>query len=178
MVAEGREQLRRPVMFSATGHAALATGLLIAALLRGTPVIWGEAGGGAAASVSLVSAASVPLPAPAVPTQNRVATENKGLHYTEPPKPAPKPPTPPPEEKAVAIPAKDAKVTPPKPPAEEQPPEEKPQAEEPPQRRRKPGCASHRNRLNPRTKFPTAKAGRPPGPTECSSPTAAPAGCA
>ena len=85
LIADGREQLKRPLMFSAAAHGCLAAALLAAALIRGVPVIWGEAGGGGAATVHLVSSASVPLPAPSVPTQNRQATENKGLHYAEPP---------------------------------------------------------------------------------------------
>ncbi|MBI2818716.1 MAG: TonB family protein [Acidobacteria bacterium] len=133
LVANGREQLKRPLMFSAVAHACLAVAALVATLVRGVPSIWGEAGGGGAAMVQLVSAASVPLPAPSVPTQNRQATENKGLHYTEPPKPQPKPAAIPSklEEKAVELPAKNAKVTPPKPPTEA-----KPKAEEKPPSRR------------------------------------------
>jgi len=132
-VADGREQLKRPLMYSAVAHGCLATMLLGLTLLRGVPVIWGEAGGGGAATVSLVSAKSVPLPPPAVPTENRQATENKGLHYTEPPKPQPKnAPKPSPDEKAIALPAKNAKVTPPPKKAAE----EEPKAEEPPPSRR------------------------------------------
>ena len=133
LVADGNEQLKRPLMFSAAAHGCLAAALLLAALVRGVPAIWGEAGGGGAATVRLVSAASVPLPAPTVPTQNRQATENKGLHYTEPAKAQPKaaPKAPPPDEKAIALPAKNAKVTPPPKNAEE-----KPKAEEPPPSRR------------------------------------------
>ena len=120
LIANGREQLKRPLMFSAVGHCCLAVFALVATLLRGVPAIWGEAGGGGAAMVQLVSAASVPLPAPSVSTQNRQATENKGLHYTEPPKPQPKPAAVPTklEEKAIELPSKDATVTPPKPPVE------------------------------------------------------------
>jgi protein TonB len=129
LVADGREQLKRPLMISAIAHSCLAAVALVTTLMRGVPTIWGEAGGGGAATVQLVSAASVPLPPPTIPTQNRQATENKGLHYTEPPKPQPKPATVPTnlEEKAIDLPAKDAKVTPPKAPAEE-----KPKVEEPP----------------------------------------------
>ncbi|MBI3933138.1 MAG: TonB family protein [Acidobacteria bacterium] len=130
LVADGREQLKRPLMFSAVAHGGLAAAALVATLIRGIPAIWGEAGGGGAATVRLVSAASVPLPAPSVSTQNRQATENKGLHYTEPPKPAVK--TPPPDEKAVELPAKNAKVTPPPKKASE----EKPKPEEPAATRR------------------------------------------
>jgi TonB family protein len=118
-------------MFSAIGHSCLALVALVATLVRGVPTIWGEAGGGGAASVQLVSAASVPLPPALVPTENRQATENKGLHYTEPPRPQPRPAAVPEklEEKAIELPAENAKVTPPK-PAEPAPAvEEKPQPE-------------------------------------------------
>jgi protein TonB len=131
----GREQLRRPLMFSAGAHVCLAVGAIVATFIHGDPAIWGSAGPGGAASVSLVSAASVPLPTPRIPTENRVATENKGLHQPEPPKPPePKPAvkTPPPDPQAVDLPARNAKVTPPK-EAEKKP--EPPKPPEPPQRR-------------------------------------------
>ena len=128
----GREQLRRPVMFSASAHICLAVGAIAATLIHGNPAIWGAAGGdGGATAVQLVSAASVPLPMPAVPTENRVATENKGLHQPEPPKPPePKPAVKPPEEKAVDLPARNVKVTPPK------LAEKKPEPPKPPEERR------------------------------------------
>ena len=126
-VLDGQEQLRRPLTFSAIGHLCLAGTLLVAALLRGQSVLWGDGSSSGPATVRLVSAASVPLPAPTVATQNRVATENPGLHHPEPPKPEPKPAVKPapPDEKAVDLPARNAKVTPPKrPPApKEQEPE-------------------------------------------------------
>jgi periplasmic protein TonB len=130
-VANGREQLKRPLMFSAAGHTSLAIFALLAVLVRGVPTIWGEAGGGGAASVQLVSSASVPLPAATTPTQNRQATENKGLHYTEPPKPQPKPVALPTklEEKAVELPAKGAKVAPPPKVADAPKPEPPPRRE-------------------------------------------------
>jgi protein TonB len=114
--ADGREQLKRPLMLSAVAHICLAIGAIAATFIHGNPAIWGAGGGeGMAASVRLVSAASVPLPQPTIPTENRVATENKGLHQPEPPKPPePKPAVKPPEEKAVDLPSRDAKVTPPK----------------------------------------------------------------
>ncbi len=126
-LTESSEPLRKPVIFSAVAHLCLAVAMLAAALVRGQTVIWGEAGGGGAASLKLVSAASVPLPAPTIPTENRVATENKGLHYTEPAKPTPKQAPKVADEKAVALPARNAKLTPPpKKPAETQPPAEEP----------------------------------------------------
>jgi periplasmic protein TonB len=113
IVGYGGEQLKRPLMVSATAHIGLALALAASTLLHGNLVLWGEAGGGGAASVRLVSAASVPLPPPTIPTENHVATENPALHYTEPaPKKTVK--NPPPDEKAIALPAKNAKQAPPK----------------------------------------------------------------
>ena len=127
IAAPAGEPLRRPLLFSALAHLCLATAALATALIRSETMIWGEAGGGGAATLKLVSAASVPLPPASIPTENRVATENKGLHYTEPAKPAPKqaPKNPPPDEKAIALPARNAKLTPaPKKPAEAKTPAE------------------------------------------------------
>ena len=106
-------QLKRPLMVSATLHVCLGAALAAGTLLHGKMVLWGEAGGGGgAASVRLVSAASVPLPQPTIPTENHVATENPAQHYTEPaPKSAVK--NPPPDQSAIPIPAKNAKQTPP-----------------------------------------------------------------
>ena len=107
------EGLRRPVLFSALGHLALAVAGVVGAFRVQQGEVWGEDGPGGAATVSLVSAASVPLPAPSVATRNRVATEDRGLHYPEPPKPEPTPrtkaPTPPVEEKAVELPSRNAR---------------------------------------------------------------------
>ncbi|MGH9662047.1 MAG: energy transducer TonB [Bryobacteraceae bacterium] len=75
---------------------------------------WGEGGPGGAATVRLVSAASVPLPAPTVATDNRLATENPGLHRPDPVPPAPRarrastPPAPEPE-KTVELPGRNAR---------------------------------------------------------------------
>lgn len=134
-VMDGREQLHRPLVISATGHACLAGAVLVATLLRSPGVIWGEAGSDGAATLRLVSSASIPLPAPTVATRNRVATENPGLHTPEPPKPQPKPaaktpPLRPPEEKAVELPGRNAKVVP-----ESAKKPQVPQKEEPPRAR-------------------------------------------
>ncbi|HEY7680127.1 MAG TPA: energy transducer TonB [Terriglobia bacterium] len=130
---DSHEQLRRPLAFSAVGHVCLAAAALLGALLRGQAVLWGDGSSDGAATVRLVSAASVPLPAPTVATKNRVATENPGLHQPEPPKPPePKPEAKPapPDEKAIDLPARNAKVTPPpvkkEPPKVEPPPREEP----------------------------------------------------
>src|SRR5688572_25540327 len=109
--AGGKEQLRRPVVISAGAHVLLATVGLAGGLLRYGGSAWGEAGAGGAATVRLVSAASVPLPAPSVSTDNRLATENPGLHRPDPTPPTPRRQvTPPPEpEKAVELPSRNAR---------------------------------------------------------------------
>lgn len=110
-----REMLKRPVMFSAIAHVALAVAGIAATLIRGTGEIWGDrSGGGGTANVRLVSSASIPLPAPKVATQNTVATENKGLNYPELPKPAQKAPPKQDDPKTIDLPSTNAKVTPPK----------------------------------------------------------------
>lgn len=108
------EPLRKPLLLSTVAHACLASAALIGAMVGQRGTIWGGGSSTGAATVRLVSAASVPLPAPTIPTQNRVATESPGLHYPEPPKPEPKaaPPKPPEPEKAVELPARNAKVVP------------------------------------------------------------------
>jgi TonB family protein len=92
----------------------LATVSLAGALFGNRGAGWGEGGPGGAATVRLVSAASVPLPAPSVVTDSRLATENPGLHRPDPVPPAPRArrtPTPPaPEpEKAVELPGRNAR---------------------------------------------------------------------
>jgi protein TonB len=124
---EPSDALRKPLMLSAAGHIVLAGIAAASALLKSTPNIWGDGSGGGAASVRLVSSASVPLPSPFVATQNRVATENKGMHFPEPPKQQEKPiPKPPPDPKAVDLPARNAKVVEPPKKAPEPAPKEEP----------------------------------------------------
>ena len=114
---QGAEPLRKPLLFSAAGHIFLATLSLLGVLLGNRNGGWGEGGPGGSVTVRLVSAASVPLPAPAVSTNNRVATENRGLHYPEPPKETAKkitPPKPAVPEEAVELPNSRARrVSPP-----------------------------------------------------------------
>src|ERR1041385_7864295 len=121
-----REQLKRPVMFSATAHICFLVAIAVSTLIHGRLALWGEAGGGGGVTaVQLVSAASVPLPPPTIPTENHVGTENPALHYTEPaPKQTVK--NPPPDKEAIAIPAKNAKKTPSPKKTEPQKPEEPP----------------------------------------------------
>ncbi|MBI3894461.1 MAG: TonB family protein [Acidobacteria bacterium] len=110
------EQLRKPLLISVAAHTGLAGLALLGAIVQHQGAFWGTGNSGGVATVRLVSGASVPLPAPTIATQNRVATENPGLHNPEPPQPAPKPKAEPPEppvaEKAVEIPARNAKVVP------------------------------------------------------------------
>lgn len=129
--AGGKEHLRQPVMISAGVHVLLAIVSVVAALLRQGGSTWGQGGPGGAATVRLVSAASVPLPAPKILSDSRLATENPGLHRPDPTPPkrraTPKPPPEP--EKAVELPAHNARrvastaKTPEKPP---EPPKPKP----------------------------------------------------
>jgi TonB family protein len=111
--AGGKEHLRRPVVISAGAHVLLATVGLASSLLHPAGATWGEGGPGGAATLRLVSAASVPLPAPSVSTDSRLATENPGLHRPDPTPPAPRrrtPPPPPPEpEKVVDLPSRNAR---------------------------------------------------------------------
>jgi len=110
----GAERLQRPVLISVAGHVALLLAVLWGALVGFHGSTWGESGaeGGGAAAVTLVSAASVPLPPPSVVTTNKIANEEPGLHYAEAPKPQPKPVP----EKAVELPGRNAKQAPPKSP--------------------------------------------------------------
>jgi TonB family protein len=148
----GGEQLKRPLLFSATAHLCLALALAAGTLLHGKLAMWGESGGGGgAASVKLVSAASVPLPAPKIPTENRVATENPALHYTEPAPAKKTVKNPQPDQKAIALPAKNAKQTPPpKKPAA-------PKPEEPPARRELASTGNNPSQITPSRRYKQAE---------------------
>ncbi|MBI2817489.1 MAG: TonB C-terminal domain-containing protein [Acidobacteria bacterium] len=113
-VAFNGDRLQRPVLISAIGHGVLLAAAIWGAAIGRDSMLWGEgAGGGSAATVKLVSSASIPLPPPApVVTTNKVANEEPGLHYSEAPKPQPKPAP----EKAVELPGKNARRTVPSPP--------------------------------------------------------------
>ena len=114
LASQGMEPLRKPLLISVVAHVGLAGLSLVGVLFSHRNGGWGEGGPGGAATVRLVSAASVPLPAPTVATNNRLATENPGLHRPEPvpetPRtrrgPTPPPPTP---EKAVELPGRNAR---------------------------------------------------------------------
>lgn len=79
-----REKWSGAIALSLGLHVALALTIVIVGLLRGSSGnLWGDtATGGDAVQANLVS--SVPLPAPQQPTQNIVATENKGLTQSVP----------------------------------------------------------------------------------------------
>jgi len=104
----GTDRLRQPILISIVGHLCLIAGIVWTAIAGHDAMVWGESGGGqgGAASVKLVSAASIPLPPPTVVSTNKLANEEPGLHYSEAPKPQPKPQ---PDEKAVEIPTRNAK---------------------------------------------------------------------
>ena len=135
--ASGRGLLRRPLLISAVGHVSLVAAGLIGVLTAQNGMVWGVSSTGGAAMVQLVSAASVPLPAPRIATKNNVATEDPALHSPEPPKPAAtkKPDTP---EQTVDLPARNAKVVPKKAApktAKPEAPKEAAARKEPPRRR-------------------------------------------
>ena len=138
--AGGAEHLKRPVMISACGHVLLATVSLAAGLMRQGGATWGEGGPGGGVPVRLVSAASVPLPAPTVSTDNRLATENPGLHRPDPTPPRPRVRTPPPPEpeETVDLPSRNARrvastsENPPEPPKPPPPPQQRARADVPP----------------------------------------------
>ena len=115
---QGGEPLRKPLLISAGAHVFLASLSLLGVLLGNRNGGWGDGRLGGSVTVRLVSGASVPLPAPPVSTNNRVATESRGLHYPEPPKETAKkitPPKPAVLEEAVELPNSRARRVPPPP---------------------------------------------------------------
>ncbi len=108
----GSDRLKRPLVISVSGHVVLLVAVLWGALIGRRESLWGEgsSSGGGAASVRLVSAASIPLPPQAVASTNKVANEEPGLHFSEAPKPQPKPVP----EKAVELPGRNTKRAAPK----------------------------------------------------------------
>lgn len=82
-IFEERDKWKGAVFLSAGLHLLLATTVIVAGYLRsGNVQTWGGTESGDAVSANLVSA--VPLPQPREPTQNIVATEDKGLTQTIP----------------------------------------------------------------------------------------------
>ena len=122
-----RAEWKGPLGWSAGLHAAFFTGIFLYAVFVGvgTGATWGQGDSlGSAMSATLVSRATIPLPAPPVQTQNVLANQSQGLTQSEPraieetpqalaipekqkkPKPQPKtsretPRQPPPEDNAV-----------------------------------------------------------------------------
>lgn len=82
-IFEEREKWSGSILLSAGFHVFLALAILFTGMVRGGKVEnWGGATSGDAVSANLVSA--VPLPQPQEPTQNILATENKGITQSVP----------------------------------------------------------------------------------------------
>jgi periplasmic protein TonB len=83
VIFEEREKWSGAVALSAGLHALLAITVIVIGLFGGPHgEDWGGSSSGEAVQVSLESA--IPLPAPQNPTQNIVATENKGITQSVP----------------------------------------------------------------------------------------------
>jgi protein TonB len=105
-IFEERDKWSRPILLSAGLHVLLALAIVITGMFRGGRTEnWGGATSGDAVSANLVSA--VPLPQPHEPTQNILATENKGLTQSVPQQIQQEP-------DAIPIPDKDTKHKPPR----------------------------------------------------------------
>jgi periplasmic protein TonB len=82
-IFEERDRWARAILVSIGLHLALAIAIVIGGYMRGAGgQNWGGDTSGEAVQANLISA--VPLPAPQEPTQNIVATENKGLTQSIP----------------------------------------------------------------------------------------------
>lgn len=101
-IFEERDGWKGPILLSAGLHLFLAITIIVTAYVRGVSGgdTWGGTASGEAIAANLVSA--VPLPQPREPTQNIVATENKGLTQSVPEKAQEQP-------DAIPIPEKDTK---------------------------------------------------------------------
>ncbi len=171
--ASGRGLLRRPLLISVAGHVFLVAASLIGVLTAHNGLVWGVSSTGGAATVQLVSAASVPLPAPRIATKNNVATEDPALHSPEPPQPAAtkKPDTPEKAEEAVDLPARNAKVVPKKaepkiakPEASEQAAAQKEPERQPPRRRQVARLRKPPPETPPGNEIPLGESGPAQGP--------------
>jgi len=82
-----REEWKRPFAWSAFLHACLFAGISAYAIIVGGEhgEDWGGAVRGEAMSATLVSSASIPLPANPVETQNVLANQSAGLTVSPPP---------------------------------------------------------------------------------------------
>ncbi len=127
-----RTDWKRDIAFSLLLHSCIGVAIIAISIARlgQSGNNWGgpTAGEGAINATLVSSAPAIPLPSPKQPTENVVATENKGVAQPEPEKKAPPPP---PEPKAVEIPDKAAKLKP-SPHAIEAPPKNVPKAAEAP----------------------------------------------
>ena len=82
-IYEEREKWSGTIVLAAVLHLLLAVAIIVAGMFSGARgENWGGSTSGEAVQANLVSA--VPLPAPQQPTQNIVATENKGLTQSIP----------------------------------------------------------------------------------------------
>ena len=81
-IFEEREKWGKDILASAGLHILLVATLIGGGMFSGAHETWGGSTSGEAVQVNMVSA--VPLPAPQQPTQNIVATENKGLTQSIP----------------------------------------------------------------------------------------------
>lgn len=81
-----QEGWTQPLAWSTVFHAALIGSMFLYAAVAGEThgENWGGGGGGDALSATLVSNASVPLPAPQEQTENVLASESKGLSESLP----------------------------------------------------------------------------------------------
>src|SRR5438552_16250338 len=103
-----RAEWKGPLGWSASLHAAFFTGIFLYAVFvgAGTGATCGQGDSlGSAMSATLVSRATIPLPAPPVQAQNVLANESQGLTQSEPLGIEATPP-------AVAIPEKQTQPTP------------------------------------------------------------------
>ena len=100
------ERMKRPLLISVAGHLVLFAAAVGSAVMGHRGLLWGEGtSGSGAATIKLVSAASIPLPPAEIATTNKVANEEPGLHYSEAPKRPPKPVP----EKAIELPGRNAR---------------------------------------------------------------------
>ena len=105
-IFEERDKWTGAIVLSIGLHLLLAITAIIGGYFSGPHgENWGGTSSGSAVQANLVSA--VPLPAPQQPTENIVATDNKGLTQTVPQKAQEEP-------NAVPIPEKETKRVPPK----------------------------------------------------------------
>lgn len=107
-IFEQRDKWTGAIVLSAGLHLLLAVAIIVAGIIRPSRgQNWGGPTSGGSIEVGMVKTVSLPLPAPRVPTENIVATDNKGVSQSVPAKPEEEP-------KAIPIPDVHAKNRPPK----------------------------------------------------------------